>query len=232
MRLGDEALQRDTKGIFRFNAGKEGKSVPDYNPYTIRRCNTCPIAKGGKSGKLARFIPDNEVCRACVLIHRCEGLRQYKADPVYGERLKISTFADKTELKENTRVAKALLESYPDISIIIREHILADGHKNPEYQINELIADRKGIESEKGIIAGFRKTIKQKCSAVVIDFDMNMKDKPLRTIELAQYIDGHKNDFVNGIIKECYVVYHEKAVKVTLWNSRQDLMNQLEKLRP
>lgn len=74
MRLGDEALQRDTKGIFRFNAGKEGKSVPDYNPYTIRRCSTCPIAKGGKGRKLA-FVPDNEVCQACALIHQCEQLR-------------------------------------------------------------------------------------------------------------------------------------------------------------
>lgn len=75
MRLGDEALQRDTKGIFRFNAGKEGKSVPDYNPYTIRKCSTCPIAKGDKSGKLAAFVPDNEVCKACVLLHQCEQLR-------------------------------------------------------------------------------------------------------------------------------------------------------------
>lgn len=75
MRLGDEALQRDTKGIFRFNAGKEGKSVPDYNPYTIRRCSTCLIAKGSKRGKLAAFIPDNEVCKACVLVHQCEQLR-------------------------------------------------------------------------------------------------------------------------------------------------------------
>lgn len=73
MRLGDEALQRDTKGIFRFNAGKEGKSVPDYNSYTIRRCTTCPIAKGGKSGKLAAFTPDNEVCQACAIFHECAG---------------------------------------------------------------------------------------------------------------------------------------------------------------
>lgn len=75
MRLGDEALQRDSKGIFRFNPGIERKSVPDYNPYTIRKCSTCPIAKGGKSKKLAAFIPDNEVCKACVLIHQCEQLR-------------------------------------------------------------------------------------------------------------------------------------------------------------
>lgn len=67
MRLGDEALQRDTKGIFRFNAGKEGKSVPDYNPYTIRRCRDCDVAKG--KAKLA-FVPDNQVCEACVLIRK------------------------------------------------------------------------------------------------------------------------------------------------------------------
>lgn len=72
MRLGDEALQRDTKGIFRFNPGLEQKTVPDYNPYTIRKCNTCPVAKGGKGGALAAFIPDNEMCAACRWIHKCE----------------------------------------------------------------------------------------------------------------------------------------------------------------
>ena len=37
MALGEEALQRDTKGISHFNPGKQNKTVPDYNPYTIRR---------------------------------------------------------------------------------------------------------------------------------------------------------------------------------------------------
>ena len=80
MRLGDEALQRDSKGIFRFNPGIERKSVPDYNPYTIRKCSTCPIAKGGSSGNLAAFIPDNEVCQTCVLIRssqRCVNQELY-----------------------------------------------------------------------------------------------------------------------------------------------------------
>lgn len=76
MRLGEEALQRDTKGMFRFNPGKEEKSIPDYNPYTIRKCNTCPIAKGNKSGSLAKLAPpDNAVCATCQLIHQCEQLR-------------------------------------------------------------------------------------------------------------------------------------------------------------
>ena len=72
MALGEEATNKDTKGIFRFNAGLEQKSVPDYNPYTIRRCRDCDIAKGKL--KLA-FIPDNELCAACRLLHKCVGDR-------------------------------------------------------------------------------------------------------------------------------------------------------------
>ena len=70
MALGEEALQRDTKGIFHFNPGKEDKTVPDYNPYTIRRCRDCNIAKGKL--KLT-FVPNNELCAACKLLHKCVG---------------------------------------------------------------------------------------------------------------------------------------------------------------
>lgn len=72
MALGEEALAKDTKGMFRFNPGKERKSIPDYNPYTISRCRDCDIAKG--KIKLAKaFTPDNQVCQACELLHRCVG---------------------------------------------------------------------------------------------------------------------------------------------------------------
>lgn len=66
--LGEAALQRDTKGMFRFNPGMEKKTVPDYNPYTIKRCKDCDIAS-----KLAAFVPDNEVCAACQLVRQCAG---------------------------------------------------------------------------------------------------------------------------------------------------------------
>lgn len=72
MALGEEALQKDAKGIFHFNAGKEQKTVPDYNPYTIRRCRDCDVAKGKL--KLA-FVPDNELCAACKLLNKCAGDR-------------------------------------------------------------------------------------------------------------------------------------------------------------
>ncbi len=84
MALGEEALQRDTKGIFHFNPGKEDKTVPDYNPYTIRRCRDCDIAQG--KIKLAKFVPENELCAACKYLRAClehknsDGFRNYKKE--------------------------------------------------------------------------------------------------------------------------------------------------------
>ena len=73
MALGEQATGNDSKGIFHFNAGKEQKTVPDYNPYTIRRCRDCDIAKGNGSESplsLSRpFVPENELCAACRLLH-------------------------------------------------------------------------------------------------------------------------------------------------------------------
>ena len=72
MALGEEATGKDTRGIFHFNPGIEQKTMPDYNPYTIRRCRDCDMAKG--KIKLA-FVPENELCAACQLLHRCAGDR-------------------------------------------------------------------------------------------------------------------------------------------------------------
>ena len=84
MRRGEEALSGEKYNIFRFNSGKQGKAMPDYNPYTIKRCNDCDIAKGGL--KLAKYIPENDVCAACKFMHTCEhnkysqNFRNYRAE--------------------------------------------------------------------------------------------------------------------------------------------------------
>lgn len=75
MARGEEALQSDTKGIFRFNPGKQQKAVPDYNPYTIRRCRDCDIAKGKTT---LAFVPENELCEACRLIRQAQNARTRK----------------------------------------------------------------------------------------------------------------------------------------------------------
>lgn len=70
MALGEQATQRDTRQMFRFNPGKEQKTFPDYNPYSISKCRDCDIAKG-KLELARRFIPDNQLCAACQLLQRC-----------------------------------------------------------------------------------------------------------------------------------------------------------------
>lgn len=69
MSLGEEALQEDKKGVFRFNSGKEGKTMPDYNPYTIKRCRDCDVAKGDVT---LVFVPENQLCESCRLTRICE----------------------------------------------------------------------------------------------------------------------------------------------------------------
>lgn len=116
MALGEEALQRDTKGIFHFNPGKEDKTVPDYNPYTIRRCRDCDIAKG--KIKLARFVPENELCEACRLIRSCWARTEENAPETFSEcetskgKLRVSSKHGKNEKRENVRVGRYLAEKH------------------------------------------------------------------------------------------------------------------------
>ena len=69
MTRGAEATGKDTKGIFQFNPGIQQKTFPDYNPYTIKRCRDCDIANGKLN---LAFIPENELCAACRLVHKLE----------------------------------------------------------------------------------------------------------------------------------------------------------------
>lgn len=69
MSRGEEAFANNEKlNMFRFNSGIQGKAMPDYNPYTIKRCNDCDVAKGKL--KLG-FVPDYQLCQGCVMIRKC-----------------------------------------------------------------------------------------------------------------------------------------------------------------
>ena len=76
IRLGQQATAKDTRGIFRFNSGKERKTFPAYNPYTIQRCRDCDIAKGDGKTNLAAFILQSDLCEACQLVRQCVGDRE------------------------------------------------------------------------------------------------------------------------------------------------------------
>lgn len=70
MERGEMAVSKDRKGFFHFNPGLEKKTMPDYNPYTIRRCRHCDVPKGNV--QLA-FMPQNELCQACRYIRQMSG---------------------------------------------------------------------------------------------------------------------------------------------------------------
>lgn len=115
MERGEEALQSDTKGIFRFNPGKQQKAIPDYNPYTIKRCRDCDIAKGKVN---LAFVPENELCEACKLVREC--WRNKKNDtketfitcPTEKGKLRVSSLHGKNEKKENVSVGSFLANKH------------------------------------------------------------------------------------------------------------------------
>lgn len=122
----------------------------------------------------------------------------YLLDKVFGERLLISTKADKNELSSNIRAARAILCSYSEVCIRINAHTYSIGHKNPEYTICNDLGDRKGIMSEKGVTAGFKSAKKQGCKVVVIDLDEHVHH--LDSFALSKYISRRKDDFTSGMI--------------------------------
>lgn len=140
--------------------------------------------------------------------------KDFLVDELFGERLLISVRADQTELNDNIRVARVLLNCFDDMFIIINEHLLTIGHKNPEYTINGKLGDRKGVESENGIKSAFRKAKQQGCQTVVLDFDMHMSESILKTRKIVSGLMGRHEDFTNGPFDECYVVHNNRAVVV------------------
>ena len=160
-----------------------------------------------------------------------EGSIKYIEDEVYGQRLLISVNADQRELRSNIRAARAILNSFDDVTIIINAHTMSFGHKNPEYTIDGQLGDRKGIMGEKGVTAGFKTAKKQGCKIVVIDLDEHILQ--VRSFELSKYISRRKADFVNGMITACYVVFDGEAVVVNASiQTRKEIMMTIEMLNP
>lgn len=157
--------------------------------------------------------------------------KEYIEDLVFGARLLISADADKTELDDNIRCARTLLNCFGDMSIFIREHILEFRVKNPEYLINGEIGDRKGIHSEKGITDAFKRGVEQGCRIIVLDLDKHMSEGLLHPTQIAKYI-AWRPDFIAEMIHTCYVIYRGKAVMISSdLKERDGIALALEKLK-
>ncbi len=92
--------------------------------------------------------------------------------------------------------------------------MIEEGVKNPEYEINGAIADRKGIEGINGIKASFRSALEQGCSIVVIDLDMHLYNKRISFTKLASNLKGRHKDFISSNIEKCFIVRHDKVALI------------------
>lgn len=109
MQRGADATAKDSKGIFRFNSGLEQKSVPDYNPYTISRCRTCPVANSTKKNLSRPSIPDNELCEACKLVHQ---IKDEKLSPAV-TRAKIREAQKKLTIWYKKSLPEVMVGKFP-----------------------------------------------------------------------------------------------------------------------
>ena len=196
------------------NPGKDGHLINDTHPYFPESCARCPYYKprGVKNRLKAAFSNHKKDCFNCPYIN--EKLPNgYRQDEKYKERLLISNTADSKDLDSNIKVSRSLLSSFPEMTIKVRPHVLERGVSNPELEINGMLADNKMINGEKGVTSAFKKAIKQGCQVIVIDLDARLKR--LNPFELTKYVHRREADFINETIKECYVVFKGKAVKIT-----------------
>ena len=182
------------------NPGKDAKLFSNTHPYIAK------AADGADEAVKARLLEHYEA-------------NEYYIDKPSNGRLTISFIADDKDLTDNIRAARAILDSFEDTKVFIRpDYRECDmpGHKNPEYRIDGLVADRKGFMGKNGVKNAFREAIKQGCECVVLDLDMHYRDKKISMLKIVNDIYGRHTDFSEGIIKKCYIVYNSKAVAFTL----------------
>ena len=216
------------------NPGRDAELFNDTHPYFPDSCDTCPFRNALNLSGPVNLAKD---CYHCQYVDSALPEKKeevFTTDQKYGERLLTSSLADKSEVEDNTRCARSILGSFPEDRIVIRGHSTEPGVKNPEYLINDILADRKGILKYKGVRNGFQSAIDQRARIVVLDLDKNLSGYPLRTGDLAKRISWRYSDFENRRIDACYVVLHGKSVRILKddASSKQAVEQILQKLKP
>ncbi len=212
LRRADEALSSDKKGIFRFNSGQKRKTFPDYNPYTIRRCNDCDIARGKAS---FAFVPENDLCSACQFLHAqkneengaSERIKKY--DDAKWERTHISSNNNGFVVTQKERIAEAVnkqeIEKYEKekrmcINLANNGHDIEflRGNNRPVGQTYDILmdgmkADLKCVTGGAGNIVKYAKKALTKQGGVAVIFELPNGNKEMfeALAEARRKLSGH-----------------------------------------
>lgn len=127
----------------------------------------------------------------------------------------VSPFADDKDLIPNVETAMVIVDKL-GIDVKIRAHInssIVERHKNPEYEINGKIADRKE-QKGKNINSNLEAAKKQGCKIVVFDIS---KEYPYT-------IDRFKQN-LRGMLKLSYHKYFEKIIIINGENAEEIIVS-------
>ena len=137
MKRGAKALANDKKGMFNFNPGKQQKTFPDYNPYTISKCKGCTKA----TLKLYSGDQDSPLCQECSVI-RDNAKEKSRAKQAIDEALKelheLKGKEYRSKLKEITEMK--IFKEYDG-----NKNIYYAGGEGSEDFPNQLNAARKAV---------------------------------------------------------------------------------------
>ncbi|WP_281752544.1 phage minor head protein [Neptunitalea chrysea] len=146
-----------------------------------------------------------------------------------GKKVQVSLFKDEEDFEQNYNAAMVLADQLA-IDVFIRPHINVDGHKNPEYLINNKLSDLKWkfkTDNYKGISNAFNAAKKQDLESIVFDFSYAFKNLDIEKVKdaVAMKVNANSGKRYEGL----YFIYGSKAVYVT----REEILNNqlLEKLK-
>ena len=142
----------------------------------------------------------------------------------------VSPFADENDLVSNVETAMVIVDKLKT-DVKIRAHIdsnIVKGHKNPEYEINGKIADRKEVSSYTSIKSNLETAKKQGNHSIVYDVT-NFKD--WKANEITKNLKGKIMNFKDkDWLHEIYFVNGNKAISFTKDELLDDYISIIKKL--
>ena len=140
-----------------------------------------------------------------------------------GAVVKVSPFADESDLAKNIKSAIVIADNLR-VSVNIRPHLEIQNHKNPEYEINSKIADRKETSSYTSVKSNLGKAKEQGAEIVVFDLS-NFKN--WEAIGVVRSLKGKILSYNNREwLKEVFFIYGNKAISFTI----KELMTDFDKV--
>lgn len=154
-------------------------------------------------------MPDGHLAKIRKETERSKLYAPYHSDPE--SKVLISDFADPKDLAKNVESARVIAKELK-MKVKIRPHINEDGVKNPEYLIDEKLADLKNITSLGGIKHGLKSSCKQECEYTVFNLDGLQEFVPE---EIWRKLNGVLNKDFHYAHMEMIFIKGAKAVHLT-----------------